>query len=173
MNQDNLINGETLCKECGLCCQGIFHPYANLKDKEDKNFAKDFHAIIEQYNSLEHEVFLLPCPAFTNLCSVYPKRPSVCQKHQCNLLKDVSSDEIDLVKALEVVVNIKDIINDMLPILHEYSNEYFYNKPELLMDKISEIYDTYEKKEKFKEKNIQLFSSYALFLMYRKKYFYA
>ena len=172
MNQNDPSKGETLCKECGLCCQGIFHPYANLKNKADKKFANDFHAIIKQYNSLEDEVFLLPCPAFTSLCSVYPNRPSVCQKHQCNLLKSVFSDEIDLEKALDIVNTTKDTVNEILPVLHEYSNDYFYNKPELLMDKIFGKYTTDTERRFFKEKNINLFLKYALFLMYRKKYFY-
>ncbi len=172
MDTTKLTNGERLCLECGLCCQGVFHPYADLNDETDKKRADYFHATTQQHDSLGYGVFLLPCPAFTGLCNVYPERPSVCQTHQCKLLTSVSSDEMDLVKALGVVDNIKDIINRILPMMHAYSNEYYYNKPELLMDKILKIHSSDKERTLLKKKNIQLFSNYGLFLMYRKKYFY-
>jgi hypothetical protein len=80
-NQD----GSSLCLECGLCCQGIFHGAAKVQTAEISAVSRLGLPIVE---SVEGPAFALPCPLHQeNRCTVYKERPSACSDYRCKLLK--------------------------------------------------------------------------------------
>lgn len=160
-----LSDGTKLCLECGLCCTGIFHDRAILYTKEDKKCAETFGAtFVFQDNK---EWFRLPCPVYEGKCSIYPNNPSVCQKHECNLLKSVSSQKIELEKAIKVVHEMKEIIQNIENDLKTFSFETDKKEMTFLF---KHFFDSIPKTER---KNFgNLLKEYASFLHLKKKYFY-
>lgn len=172
MNETDLSKGEELCKECGLCCQGVFHTFAYLFTDDDLKHAKNAKIPIKFNNEVNENTFTLPCPSFDSSCSIYNNRPSVCGGHKCDLLKSLISDNIALDDALNKVSGMKSILNYILPILKNYTGNSTSNKPEYLMNKILNNLETESAKNNFKQENKILFMKYGIFYFLKDKYFY-
>jgi len=172
LNKNDPLDPETLCKECGLCCEGVFHTFAYLYNDEDISIAKKANIPIEFNTDAKSNVFTLGCPAFNGLCSIYPERPSVCSKHKCNLLKSVINHDIILNNALKKVSEIKNILNVILPILKKYTGNHTSNKPEYLLSKILDNLENQSTRDNFKKENKTLFMKYGIFYFIKEKYFY-
>lgn len=172
MDQNNHLEGEKLCIECGLCCQGVFHPCAMLFTEQDIKIAKNANTSIEFNKEWNCYVFTLPCPVFNGKCSIYPDRPSVCSEHECDLLKKVIQGTITLEDAQEKVIQIKNILSTLLPELKEITknNKNFYPR-----DLVKSIFDSFkndEEKINFKKENKKLLMEYGAFCILEEKYFY-
>ena len=172
MNTNKLLDGESLCKECGLCCEGVFHTFAYLYNNDDISIAKKANIPIEFNTDADSNVFTLSCPAFNGLCSIYPERPSVCSKYKCNLLKSVINHDIILEDALNKVSKIKNVLNDILPILKKYIGNHISNKPDYLLSKILDNLEDQSTRDNFKQENKILFIKYGIFYFLKNKYFY-
>lgn len=172
--KDNDINidGELLCKECGLCCEGVFHSYAYSKCEEDEVIAAKAGIPIVMHQKENTKVFLLPCPVYNNICTIYPDRPSVCINHQCDLLKALLHGSIHHDKAKEIVIKMKKLLNGFLPELKKETNNASTNNPMELIRQMSEGLEDGEDCDHFKRKNKELYLKYGLFLKMRKQYFY-
>ncbi len=161
-----LSDGTKLCLECGLCCTGVFHSKAVIYSLEDRECAKSFDADIFFQDNTEY--FKLPCPIYEGKCPIYPCNPSVCQKHQCDLLKSIHNGEIKLEKASTVVQEMKQII---------YNIEHDSHFPPCKTDNrdisltFHHFFTSTSKKER--KKFSILLQKYATFCYLMKKYFYA
>ncbi len=172
MNQKNLLKGEELCKECGLCCRGIFHTYAYLYTDDDIRIAKKENIPIIFNNEINHNAFTLPCPVFNGLCSIYSERPSVCGAHKCDLLESVLCDDITIEASLHVVKKMQDILNDILPELKDLTRNTASNNPVKLMNNAYDSLGDESSVNKFKKKHATLLIKYGVFNFLRHKYFY-
>lgn len=172
MNQDNIIEGEALCKECGLCCKGIFHPYAILYTEQDISIAKNANIPIRFDKDDNRHVFALPCPVFDGKCSIYPDRPSVCPKHKCGLLEGVIHGTKTLENAQEKVESIKNILILLLPKLKRISHDIENSYPRDLIKKIFENLKDKQAREEFKQTHKKMLVEYGIFCILEEKYFY-
>lgn len=161
----SLSDGTKLCLECGLCCTGVFHDRALIYTEEDKACAKSFNATFVFRD--EKEWFRLPCPVYEEKCTIYPNNPSVCQKHECDLLKNINSGNIKLEKAMSVVQEMKKHIdkikNNMKSTLLETDNRE-------ITFLITRFFTTVPQEER--KKFSSLLTEYATFLHLKNKYFY-
>jgi len=167
MNNKNIpfSDGTKLCLECGLCCTGVFHNRALIYTEKDKVCAKEFNADFIFQN--EQEWFKLPCPVYEEKCTIYPKNPSVCQKHECNLLKSINNNEIKLEKAITVVHEMKKIINN---IEYDFKSFSFKTDEKEITFLFKQFFASISKEGRKDFGN--LLKEYATFLHLKKKYFY-
>ncbi len=170
--ENDLIKGETLCKECGLCCEGIFHTVVYLKTDNDLRIVEKSNIPFEFNKKINCPTFKLPCPVFNGVCTIYPERLSVCQNHQCDLLQSVLNDEIALVDAQSIVTEMKNILNNILPKLKSYTKDNTSNKPQYLMNKLFDTLKGETSRKKFKQENRMLLLMYGIFNRLEQKYFY-
>ena len=100
-----------LCTTCGLCCQGLLHSNAVLRNAEVSG------ARSRQLNVIQNEngaFFKQPCPCLKGTeCSIYESRFETCKGYQCKLLKSLLGGEITLDDSLAVVRNTKQIEADI------------------------------------------------------------
>lgn len=165
---ENILNGETLCKECGLCCEGVFHTYAHLHNKNDIFIAKKANIIIKHNEVANIDFFSLPCSGFNKICTIYPERPSVCGKHKCELLKNLIDKQCTLGDALNTVDKLKNILIPLLPTLQELAKNDQTNNPKALMESI----DPHINNKEFKKSHTKLFIDFGIFCFLVEKYFY-
>ncbi len=78
-----------LCTSCGMCCNGFFFGYVELKPGDDV-------AALEKLLPLEtkdgKQIFKHPCSAHINCrCTIYALRPQICRGYRCRLLREVET----------------------------------------------------------------------------------
>ena len=94
-----------LCTSCGLCCYA-FHNIGFVQNEQEEQIIKGFGGtIFTDYTGKLS--FKQPCPAFNGVCSVYPNHPISCKKYECELLRPTRNDNIEFVKAKEIIKNTK------------------------------------------------------------------
>ena len=163
---------EELCKACGLCCQGIFHSYAHIYNEKDREFANEIQAEIFYSDDEKTDVFSLSCPAFDKICTVYPLRPSVCQGHECDLLKSFKSQKITFNQAMDTIDKIKNVLQLLLPELKQISGDSSSNNPVALREKIIESFPDKTMSDAFKNNHKKMLMNYSLFIFLKDTRFY-
>ena len=90
-----------LCLACGFCCDGTLHTHTVLL-AEEVDAATDVGLIVDVVH--DKPAFQQPCAMFLDgSCSIYERRPRVCRRYECALLKRTIGGEITLEQALRVV----------------------------------------------------------------------
>lgn len=172
MEQESALSGEVLCKACGLCCQGVFHPYAYLYSSADTEIANNFDAIIVKEEAGQ-DAFQLPCPAFSKACTVYPQRPSVCASHQCDLLCTYLTGQATIEQAIDYVKEMQDLLKTLLPELQTLTGCTTINQPEKLLENALASLADEESRAIFKAENGGLLLRFGRFIHLKRKYFYS
>ena len=91
----------TLCLACGFCCDGTLHTHTVLL-AEEVDAATDVGLVVEVVH--DKPAFRQPCTMFRDgSCSIYERRPHVCRRYECALLKRNLGGEITLEQAMRVV----------------------------------------------------------------------
>lgn len=171
MNYLKQNKGERLCTFCGLCCEGYFHCKAYIYNQEDEKIAEQNNAIIFK-DADDRLCFVLPCPVYNQLCTVYPKRPLVCIKHKCDLLKGVLDGTIPIYKALEIADQMKDTVQFLKTDLEKIKKKKKLHNISILMRYFYEQYPDNRVPPEIKKKHALRLLTYAKFLFLEKKYFY-
>jgi Fe-S-cluster containining protein len=75
----------SLCRSCGLCCDGSLFGCVTLEPDEARDARKGPLHVLQRGNAFEQ-----PCSALTTLdngcgCSIYPDRPRACRAFTCRL----------------------------------------------------------------------------------------
>jgi hypothetical protein len=106
-------SSQSLCLQCGLCCDGTIFSTVQLKPHDELAPLKAAGANIFWENGAN--VFKLPCAAYQKCtCTVYANRPQDCREYKCQLLKRFERDEITEAAALEIIkkaLSLKDELN--------------------------------------------------------------
>lgn len=94
---------QTICKACGLCCDGTIFKRAVLKP-DDTDESLHTAGILAIQDS-EKKYFNLPCHHLNNrLCNIYHLwRPGICSRFRCKTLELVISGELSSEQGLEIV----------------------------------------------------------------------
>ena len=102
---------ETLCLQCGLCCNGVL--FADVRPEPGDN--SPLFAGRSRVNQ--------PCPAFSSAtcaCAIYKDRPARCRKFECRQLLGVQAGEITtdaalkrIRKARQLAVKVEKLLTEL------------------------------------------------------------
>ncbi|MDD7987013.1 hypothetical protein PQO01_18850 [Lentisphaera marina] len=146
-------NEQEICKSCGLCCDGTIFDHTSIEKNEI------FPNII-QYKNKKYGL-RQPCCYFDKQCTIYnDKRPKDCSTYKCDLLKSLSSHQLELDQVITLIRHIKtqktrlyQLIpnaNTKLRLEDNFNNFLEKNKPKL-------------KTKQFKNKYSSLLLEWALY----------
>ena len=103
-----MCNGDSnsLCLECGLCCNGVIFANGQLQPEDDAEHLRSLGLKFppNRKSKIENQKFLQPCAAFDGRkCKIYSERPKYCRAFECLLLKSIRTGETDMTRALRTV----------------------------------------------------------------------
>jgi len=119
---------ETLCVNCGLCCNGALFADVELQPTESEAPLRERGLKFRAGRSDKTPVkFLQPCAAFDGCrCQVYQMRPSMCRKFECHLLQRAQRGEVKPATALATIQSTRQRIEKVeafLATLGEHSTD--------------------------------------------------
>src|SRR5688572_4108088 len=99
---------ESLCTECGLCCDGSLFADVELASHRE---ALKLEILGLEIDDTDQPVLIQPCAALKNKkCTIYKFRPKCCRAFECRLLQQVKSGAISLTLAQIEIAQIHDRI---------------------------------------------------------------
>jgi hypothetical protein len=101
----NPRNANSLCLECGLCCNGVIFANVQLQPGDNAARLKSLGlAISNPTSKTGAQKFNQPCTAFDGCrCEIYSDRPKYCRQFECLLLKSVKAGDTSLPEASKVI----------------------------------------------------------------------
>lgn len=104
--------GSSLCRGCGLCCDGTLFSNVELLAAEIAPARRRGLAILEIRGT---QRFSQPCPHHQgSSCAVYPERPDACAKFHCALLDKLTTGELSLEECQSRVDRVKALARSIL-----------------------------------------------------------
>jgi len=167
MTNTELNQGNDLCLSCGFCCDGTLFSHVTLQESEEnkKRSNIELELVDGSYS------FVQPCQALNSVqgCEVYADRPSMCQKFECDLLKDVKANKLLEIEALDKVEKAKVLKQSLKYALLEIDcpEQYLVSFREQIVYIESELSDI-SSLEQYKE----TYKYYSSLKSYLKDYFY-
>ena len=123
---------KSICKDCGLCCDGTLFQYGVLgKDDNPDNWEK--LKVVDKGDKVGMEY---PCAYLDGCnCSIYNEdKPSMCTKYSCKLLKRYDADLISFEESKGIINRTKQL-KDVFEA--EYNEHYIYDKGKSLRENIT------------------------------------
>lgn len=100
----NADDANSLCRECGLCCNGVIFADVQLREGDDAARLRTLGLAFASTSRAGIEKFKQPCAAFGGCqCNIYTERPTYCREFECLLLKSVKAGEIKISEARKVI----------------------------------------------------------------------
>ncbi len=97
-------DANSLCRECGLCCNGVIFADVQLQSGDNASRLRALGLALVQRSNAGKEKFKQPCTAFAGCeCKIYSERPTYCRQFECLLLKSVKAGETAPDKAIRVI----------------------------------------------------------------------
>jgi len=114
----------TLCKSCGLCCDGHLFAWVKLRSPELLPLEE---LGVNVFREPRHRGFSQPCPLWNGECTINesPQYPRACRTYQCKLLKQVLEETVTLPEALTVVQHAKELTHEIELLLSSSPNSNF------------------------------------------------
>lgn len=103
---------ETLCRACGLCCDGTLFSRVPLGPHEVVP-ARELGVVTNDRGGRH-----VPqrCAALSGTqCQVYAQRPLACRRYECLLLGALRGGEVSLTEALEIVAKARTLVQEGTP----------------------------------------------------------
>ena len=98
----------SICVGCGLCCDGTLHSRTTVKSDDE---ARVVAAGLQIEHDGDKRFFRQPCRRFgCGTCTIYEKRPAVCQTYRCKLLESLDSGGTSRGSALDKIRIAKSLI---------------------------------------------------------------
>lgn len=105
---DGPTDGSRLCLACGLCCQGLLHDWALLRDGEVEAAQR---LGLRPAPDRGEASFPLPCPCHRDgRCTVYGERLSPCREYRCKLLRGCLTGRVAWEEGLRRVEQAKRLV---------------------------------------------------------------
>jgi hypothetical protein len=102
----------TLCKACGLCCDGSLFGRVPLEPDEIAAARKNRLPIVREGNAFEQ-----PCSAYVhNTCKSYDARPRACRRFTCRLYARHEREGGPLAPKLEAVRRVRELLDLVRPL---------------------------------------------------------
>lgn len=158
-----MITIESICTECGFCCDGTLFNRAIVKQNEVIDESYTFFVLPEE-GTTSHS-FRLPCNYLKDkFCTIYNTRPyKICENFKCKLLRSVNNSTVTFTEALKIISEItlvKVRINDNLNIYFpETTNDSLHER----VVAFSRLYNETSNPNVFRKKyNLLILDSYIL-----------
>jgi Fe-S-cluster containining protein len=101
-----LPDANSLCRECGLCCNGVIFADVELQsgDDEARLRALGLRFASNRQSQIVNRKFIQPCTAFAGCqCNIYSERPTYCREFECLLLKSVKASQTESTDAVKII----------------------------------------------------------------------
>ena len=100
----NPRDANSLCLECGLCCNGVIFADVQLRSGDDAARLRALGLAFAQKSKAGVEKFKQSCAAFGGCkCNIYSERPRYCREFECLLLKSVKAGDVKIDEARRVI----------------------------------------------------------------------
>ena len=102
----NAPDANSLCLECGLCCNGVIFADVELRPEDDavKLQALGLAFLSNRKSPIVNRKFQQPCTAFEGCrCRIYSDRPIYCREFECLLLKSVKAGHTEIAEARRII----------------------------------------------------------------------
>ena len=100
---------DTLCTQCGLCCDGSLFGDVELAGRREATGLEILGVEIEDDG--DREVLVQPCRALQGTrCSIYEHRPECCRTFECRLLRDVRRGAVSVDRAQALIAETREQI---------------------------------------------------------------
>jgi Fe-S-cluster containining protein len=102
----NLPDSNSLCLECGLCCNGVIFADVQLQPDDDAARLRELGLafVRNQKSKVGNEKFKQPCTAFEGCrCKIYGEHPRYCREFECLLLKSVKAGDTETAEAVRII----------------------------------------------------------------------
>ena len=94
-------DANSLCRECGLCCNGVIFANVQLRPGDDAARLRALGLTFARSKALK---FKQPCAAFGGCqCNIYSERPVYCREFECLLLKSAKSGKVGINEARKAI----------------------------------------------------------------------
>jgi len=113
---------ETLCTQCGLCCDGTLFADVELVGEAEVARLEIMGMEVEDEG---RNVGLLsqPCPALRGTrCGIYAHRPKCCCVFECHLLQNAERGAVTVARAMEQVADAREQIRHVRTLLGRLGN---------------------------------------------------
>ncbi len=100
----------SICRSCGLCCDGTLYPAGRLAKGEVERAVRC--GLVVVYDE-ERSAFAQPCSRFDRAaggCTIYADRPETCRRFVCSLLARARTGEVSIADALAAVAFTRRLI---------------------------------------------------------------
>jgi len=98
------VDSNSLCLECGLCCDGVLFADVRLQPGDDADRLRALGLPAAKDSKSGFQKFPQPCPAFQQgRCRIYADRPMYCRGFECLLLQKVNDGRVETGVALRVI----------------------------------------------------------------------
>ena len=118
-------NSNSLCLECGLCCNGVIFANGQLQPGDDEDRLRSLGLKFEpnRKSQIVNRKFVQPCAAFDGCrCKIYSERPKYCRAFECLLLKSVKAGRMDTTAALLVIRTARQRVKNVKRLLRDLGN---------------------------------------------------
>lgn len=121
---------DTLCRACGLCCDGTFFGSVVIEHAEADRLERIRLPLFQDGEELGMEQ---PCSALhDDQCAVYADRPSACAEYECELRKRVDAGARTLEQAQAHVITFRALLMTLRDVFDCPAPASFWNKILLL-----------------------------------------
>jgi Fe-S-cluster containining protein len=113
---------DTLCTNCGLCCDGTLFADVELVVQADVARLEIMGMEIENE---DRNIGLLsqPCAALRGTrCGIYVHRPKCCRVFECHLLQNAQRGAVTVERAIEHITDARDQIRHVRTLLSRLGN---------------------------------------------------
>lgn len=101
---------ETLCRSCGLCCDGSLFGCVTLDPEELPGARKNRLRVLQRGNAFEQRCSALSMRGAQCTCSIYSDRPRSCRAFTCRLYDRQRRDGGPLEARLESVRRVRALL---------------------------------------------------------------
>ena len=161
-----LNSKQSLCTQCGLCCNGTIFDYVPM-EKHETTICKKADIPFERDEDGDFS-FNLPCPAFKDCCTIYNERFKVCREFECKLLNKSSKKQISHLDALSLISLTKELHNELQNL---FDKTTAIPKSALLSVRYRALIPHKSESIELRKKHGVLITKYHSFLMFLEKNF--
>jgi Fe-S-cluster containining protein len=114
---------DTLCTQCGLCCDGSLFADVELAGRREAVRLEAMGIEIEDDDSSGAQL-LQPCAALRERrCTIYEHRPKCCQTFECRLLQEVRRGAVSVEQAKEQIAEALNRIGHVKDLLAQLGKQ--------------------------------------------------
>jgi len=121
----NANSSNSLCLECGLCCNGVIFADVQLQPEDDAARLQllGLRFSPKPVSTMANRKFLQPCSAFDGCrCQIYSERPKYCREFECLLLKSVKARRTDTAVAQRIIRDARQRVERVKRLLRDLGN---------------------------------------------------